>query len=229
MHRFLLTVSIVGIAASFGIMASTVLAADDEIVIGAATASSGWMAPYDEDPIASAQLAVNDINKSGGLLGKKLKLDHVDTKTDRAQGAKAGIELLQKGAKMLLISSDFDMGGPAGLVAQQKNVIAISPGGADIKLGNMAIGNDIFTMASDSAAVGAILADFAFRNRGWKTSYLLLDTMIEYNKSTCAGFEKHWVELAGKDLLLVATITRMMIRRSAHRSLGLRISQKSRT
>lgn len=201
MRTLLLSVAAIGCATTCFVTQGS-LAADNEIMIGAATASSGWMAPYDEDPVAAAQLAVDDINASGGVLGRKLKLQHVDTKTDRAQGAKAGVELVQNGARMLIVSSDFDMGGPAALVAQQKNVIAISPGGADIKLGNLSIGNNVFTMASDSAAVGAILADFAYKDKGWRTSYLLLDTIIEYNKSTCAGFEKHWVELAGKESIV---------------------------
>ena len=71
------------------------LGANDQVMIGAATASSEWMAPYDEDPIAAVELAMDDINKFGGLLGRNLKLRHVDTKTDRAQGAKAGVELLK--------------------------------------------------------------------------------------------------------------------------------------
>jgi branched-chain amino acid transport system substrate-binding protein len=174
-------------------------AADDEVIVGAATATSGWMAPYDEGPVAGAQMAIDEINASGGLLGKKLALSHVDTKTDTAQSAKAGAELLDQGAKMLIVSCDFDMGGPAALIANQKKVIAFSTCGADIKLGNMAIGPYVFTMATDSTAMGALLADWAYHEKGWRKAYVLVDTIIEYTKSLCRGFSERWEVLAGAE------------------------------
>jgi hypothetical protein len=62
-HRLLLA----SVLSSF-LLAGTAQA-DDPIVIGAATASSGWMAPYDEGPTAAAQVAVDEINEHGGVLG----------------------------------------------------------------------------------------------------------------------------------------------------------------
>jgi branched-chain amino acid transport system substrate-binding protein len=177
--------------------------ADDRtVIVGAATASSGWMAAYDEGPVAAAKLAIDEINAKGGLLGKKLELLHVDTKTDRAQSAKAGEELVGRGANMMIVSCDFDMGGPAALVANAKKIISFSPCGADIKLGNMAIGKYVFTMATDAEASGALMASWAYQKQGWRTAYVLTDTIIEYTKSVCRGFDKRWVELAGQDAVL---------------------------
>jgi branched-chain amino acid transport system substrate-binding protein len=172
-------------------------AADETVIIGAATATSGWMAPYDEGPVAAAQMAVDEINAKGGLLGKKLKIEHVDTKTDPTQAARAGVELLDKGAKVLIISCDFDMGAPSALVANQRKIISFSTCGADIKLGNMAVGRYVFTMATDSGAMGALVADWAYHIKGWRKAYTLTDTIIEYTKSLCGGFQKKWTELAG--------------------------------
>jgi branched-chain amino acid transport system substrate-binding protein len=171
--------------------------ADDSVIIGAATATSGWMAAYDEGPVAAARLAVDEINASGGLLGKHVVLQQIDTKTDRAQGARAGSELIGRGAAVLIESCDFDIGGPAALVANQAKVINFSPCGADIKLGNKAIGPYVFTMATDAEASGALVADWSYRKQHWKTAYILVDTIIEYNKSVCRGFEKKWTDLGG--------------------------------
>jgi branched-chain amino acid transport system substrate-binding protein len=189
----------VGAAAfAIGLAAALPAQAGDDVLVGAATATSGWMAPYDEGPVAAARLAIDEINSGGGLLGRHIALQQVDTKTDRAQGARAGTELIGRGAAFLIVSCDFDMGGPPALVANQAKIIAFSPCGADIKLGNKAIGPYVFTMATDAEASGALVADWSYRKQNWKSAYILVDTIIEYNKSVCRGFDKKWTALAGE-------------------------------
>ncbi len=177
--------------------AAPALADDNEVLIGAATSFSGWMAAFDTSPTRSAEIAIDDINAAGGVLGKKLRLAHIDTKTDAAQTARAAQDLVKRGVKMMLTACDFDSGAPAALVAQQAGVIAMSSCGADIKYGNLTIGNNVFTMATDSEGTGRILADWATNKMGWKTAYALLDTFIEYDKSECRGFVARSKELNG--------------------------------
>jgi branched-chain amino acid transport system substrate-binding protein len=172
-------------------------AEDNEVLIGAATSFSGWMAAFDTSPTRSAEVAIDDINAAGGVLGKKLRLAHIDTKTDPAQTARAAQDLVKQGVKMMLTACDFDAGAPAALVAQQAGVIAMSSCGADIKYGNLTIGDNVFTMATDSEGTGRILADWATNKMGWKTAYALLDTFIEYDKSECRGFVSRFKELNG--------------------------------
>jgi len=181
-------------------------AEDNEALIGAATSFSGWMAAFDTSPTRSAEVAIDDINAAGGVLGKKLRLAHIDTKTDPAQTARAAQDLVKQGVKMMLTACDFDAGAPAALVAQQAGVIAMSSCGADIKYGNLTIGNNVFTMATDSEGTGRILADWATNKMGWKTAYALLDTFIEYDKSECRGFVSRFKELNGdKSVILEDT------------------------
>lgn len=173
--------------------------AEDKIMVGAATAFSGWVAAFDTDPTKAAKLAVDDINAKGGLLGKQLEFVHIDTKADLAETARAAQTLVKQGVKMMMIACDFDTGSPAALVAQKSNVIAISPCGADNKLGNLTVGNNVFTMGTDADGTGRILADWAYKQKGWRKAYVLLDTFIQYDKSLCAGFVQKWKELAGDD------------------------------
>lgn len=184
-------------------LASATQAKAEDIIVGVATSFSGWMAAFDTNPTRAAQLAVDEINAKGGLLGNKLKLVHIDTKTDQAETARAAQELVARGAKMIMVACDFDMGSPAALVAQQAGVIAISSCGADDKLGNLTIGNNVFTMATEADGTGRMLADWAFKKQGWKTAYVLLDTFIQYDKSLCAGFVERWTELAGADSIVL--------------------------
>ncbi|SEH89710.1 branched-chain amino acid transport system substrate-binding protein [Paracoccus alkenifer] len=190
------------LAASVAIASTTQVKAED-IIVGAATSFSGWMAAFDTNSTRAARLAVDEINAKGGLLGHKLKLVHIDTKTDQAETARAAQELVGQGAKMIMVACDFDMGAPAALVAQQAGVIAISSCGGDDKLGDLTIGNNVFTMATEADGTGRMLADWAFKKQGWKAAYVLLDTFIQYDKSLCAGFVERWTELAGADSIVL--------------------------
>jgi branched-chain amino acid transport system substrate-binding protein len=196
--------TLVGLMTSVMLSYSGSALAEDDIVVGAATSLSGWMAAFDTNTTRAAQMAVDDINAKGGLLGHKLRFEHIDTKTDPAETARAGQQLVAKGAKMIMVACDFDMGAPAALAAQRAGVIAISPCGADMKLGNFTIGNNVFTMATDSAATGRILADWAYKKKNWRTAYVLLDTFIQYDKSLCAGFTERFKELAGAKSIVLA-------------------------
>jgi branched-chain amino acid transport system substrate-binding protein len=59
------------------------------------------MAAFDTSPTRSAEIAIDDINAAGGVLGKKLRLAHLE-KTDAAQTARAAQDLVKQGVKMML-------------------------------------------------------------------------------------------------------------------------------
>ena len=176
----------------------------EEIIFGVAAAASGWMAAYDEPAVNSARLAIEELNARGGLLGRQVKFLHVDNKTDRAQSAKAGVELMQEGAEFLMISCDFDIGAPAALVANQNGVVSMSTCGGAIELGNKSAGDMEYSMASEGGSTGALLADWAYHVKGWRTAYTLLDVTIEYDKSLCRGFTDEFTNLAGADSVILA-------------------------
>ncbi|MEZ4506424.1 MAG: ABC transporter substrate-binding protein [Thermomicrobiales bacterium] len=64
---------------------------DDPIIIGAPINLTGWMAAYDQPPLDGAQLAVEQINAAGGVLGRPLEIKVVDGKTDPATVGNAAI------------------------------------------------------------------------------------------------------------------------------------------
>jgi branched-chain amino acid transport system substrate-binding protein len=72
---------------------------DNEVLIGSATSFSGWMAAFDISPTNAAELAIQNINASGGVLGKKLRLVHIDTKTDAVQTALVAQDLVRQGVR----------------------------------------------------------------------------------------------------------------------------------
>jgi branched-chain amino acid transport system substrate-binding protein len=82
----------------------------EDVIIGFAIAQSGWMDAYDGPPLIGAMMAIDDFNAEGGILGNKIDAVVSDTKTDAVQGAKAGTEVIAKGANFMVVSCDYDMG-----------------------------------------------------------------------------------------------------------------------
>ena len=179
--------------------AASAFAQDKEpIKIGFAIAQSGWMANYDVGPFKAAVLKIEEINKAGGLLGRQIEYRVVDTKTDQTLAGTAGASLLDWGAEMMIVPTDYDYGAPAALAAQNAGIIAISPGAGDPKMGVQGVGPLVFTAHTAAQTQGIVMAEYAYKVMGHRNAYALEDVSIEYSKSGCAGYRAGWNDLGGK-------------------------------
>lgn len=175
---------------------------DGPIKIGVASAKTGFMSPFDIPALVGAEMAVEDINADGGVLGRDLELVHVDSKSDKEQAANAATQLISNdNVDMIIPSCDFDYGGPAALVAQGEDLLAIGCG-TDVKFGAKGIGPNVFTLTNYTNGEGAAAAEWAYESKGWKTVYTLTDQSIDYSKSLGKYFEERWAQLAGADSIL---------------------------
>ncbi len=184
------------LAATIGVSGGA-KADNHEVVIGFAIGMSGWMNAYDGPPLVGSLMAIEEFNAQGGILGKPIRAVIADTKTDLIQGAKAGAEVVAKGAHFMVVSCDYDMGAPAATVADANKMIAISFCASDAKLGVQGIGPYAFTMNIFGQGEGVIGARYAW-DRGWRKGYALLDASGEYDKSVCHGFLEYWKKIGGE-------------------------------
>ncbi|MFN3261078.1 MAG: ABC transporter substrate-binding protein [Pikeienuella sp.] len=194
--------NVIAAVAALGVTAAPIAAAaEDEVVIGVAASFSGWMQAYSQPSYNAMLIAVDDINEKGGLLGKQIKVVVADAKTDRAESAKAGQQVLAEGAQMVAVDCDYDFGAPAALAAQNANKISIFLCAESVLAGIQGVGPASFSSSVLAAVQGATLAEWGAKEKGWKTAYILLDTTIEYNKGICYGFDWMWREKLGLEIL----------------------------
>lgn len=163
--------------------------ADGDIIIGMAVAQTGWEAAFDGDASLIAKIWIDQMNAKGGLLGKHIKEIEADTKTDKVEGAKAGQAMVDGGANIVLVTCDYDNGSPAASRAQKAGVISVFLCASDPKAGVAGVGPLSFTAGNAGQIEGAILGEWAIKNKGWKKGYVLLDETIQYDKSVCAGYD----------------------------------------
>jgi branched-chain amino acid transport system substrate-binding protein len=197
-----LTLAGIALVGAFAFGASRAVQADNEpIVIGMDMPFSGWFQPIDDSTVKGIELAVDDINAAGGVLGRKLKIEKYDMKSEPPLGADGAIDLISRGAKMITVPSDFDFGGPGAFVAQSKGVVVFA-GASDPKFGVSGIGDMAFSVSTPSRVQGAMDAEWAHDHKGFKTAYVLLDNTINVTKSACGEFAERWKKIAGADTLL---------------------------
>lgn len=190
-------------ALAAALLSSAVYASDPApIKIGFAIAESGWLSNYDSAPFKAAVMKIEEINKAGGLLGRQIEYQVVDTKTEQERSATAGAQLIDSGVQMLVVSCDYDYGAPAALAAKQAGIIAFSLCAADPKMGVQGVGPFAFTANSAAQSEGIAIAEYAQKRMNLNTVYVLEDLTIEYNKSACAGFRSAWIAGKGEDSIL---------------------------
>lgn len=212
------TAAILGATA---LLATTSLTAQaDDIVIGFATGQSGFMQAYDQPASEAALIRIDEINEAGGLLGRQLVPFFSDTKSDRAEGAKAGLEVIEAGADLVVVSCDYDFGAPAALMAEANGKVSFFLCAESVRAGIQGVGPHSFSASVLGAVQGATMAEWAHENLDARNFYVLLDTWTEYNKGICDGFD--WrapmladVEIVGRDTFvnddasIAAQITRI--------------------
>jgi branched-chain amino acid transport system substrate-binding protein len=154
------------------------------------------MEPFDVPAQTSAQFAIDDINKDGGIDGRQIETTTADMKSKPELAGDAATKVIDDGADVVVTSCDFDQGSPAASVAQEQGKLAFSTCAASIAFGPEGIGNLAFTMGTAGSAEGAAMAQFA-NEQGYKSAYTLVDDTIQFTKESVFGFNETWKKLGG--------------------------------
>jgi branched-chain amino acid transport system substrate-binding protein len=168
----------------------------EPIVIGLATAQSGFLQPFDAPGVVAAELARADINAKGGVLGRKLEFVDADTKSDLDQVANAAIKVINDGAEFLVVTCDFDFGAPAAAVAESKKMVSFSLCAGSPKFGVEGVGPHAYTMGTGTPTEGAVGAQWALK-KGWENAFIILDSQLDYSTQYVDYFKRHYAEGGG--------------------------------
>jgi branched-chain amino acid transport system substrate-binding protein len=169
------------------------------ILIGISGAKTGILAPYDLQSGQLFQMRMAQINKAGGVLGRKINVQWIDTKSDKPTAATNAEELISKGAVAIITTCDFDYSFPATNAAKAHKVPAIALCASSPKAATPAIVGDYggsMGLGSDTEATAG--AEWFRKNRpALKRAYIVKDTSIEYSKATADYFKARWTQLGG--------------------------------
>lgn len=178
---------------------------DSAIIIGGSLCLTGIQAPLDEPIMRGVELAIDEFNDDGGLLGKEIQFVNLDGKSDPVTVGNNGEQLVEMGADAIITPADFDFGGPASRAAQAAGIVGISPGASSPLFGSETLGDKQFTIAMWNTTMGAAAAEHAY-DKGYENAYVVTDTFIDYTKSLSEYFVETWEHLGG-DVIAEDTYT----------------------
>jgi branched-chain amino acid transport system substrate-binding protein len=169
------------------------------ILIGISAAKTGILAPYDLQAGQLFQMRIAQINKSGGVLGRKINVQWIDTKSDKPTAATNAEELISKGAVAIIATCDFDFSFPAINAAKNHKVPGIALCASSPKVATPAIVGDYGgSMGLGSDSEGTAGAEWFRKNKpSLKRVYVFKDTSLEYSKATADYFKARWTQLGG--------------------------------
>ena len=160
------------------------------ITIGAAVHLTGPVATYDAPPVQGAELAVQEINEQGGVLGCDLRLIKTDGRSDIAGVGDAAVAAIQEGAQVLIAPCDFDYGAPVSQVAQENGIVGISECASSPLYNSLILGDMQFTMSNWANANAAASAEHACIEKGWTRGIAVIDSFTSFTEL----LGEYWVD-----------------------------------
>jgi branched-chain amino acid transport system substrate-binding protein len=170
----------------------------DPIVIGAAVAETGFLSNSDLPPLQGLKVAVQDINEAGGVLGRPLKLVVADMKSDRTLGASAALRTIDQGAVLGVVTCDLDLGSPAAIEFAKQKMLSVSLCAGSPDYGPRGVSPLTFSAGQATSSEAAGAADFGYEEKGYKTAYILKDTLLDYSMTWGSYFDKTFTAYGGK-------------------------------
>lgn len=167
-----------------------------EIEIGAVLCLTGSGSAYGEDSYRGIQLAVDEINKTGGIKGQTVKLIVEDDQTNPTTSASATSKLINQEKVQIIIgavtSSSMLADAP---IAEKSKVVMLSPGASNPKI--TSAGDYIFRNWISDALEGKAMADYLYNDENVR-KVAILHINNDYGTGLKEVFNQRLKELGGQ-------------------------------
>lgn len=170
--------------------------AQDKIVIGVYADLTGDNSTFGEETRNGVQLAVEEVNKAGGVMGRQVEVVVEDTRTDPTQARNAVTKLIQKDAVLAVIgevASSMSLAG--GPICDEYGVPMISPSSTNPAVTQ--IGEYIFRVCFIDPFQGEVMAKFARENLKVSKVAVLYDNTSDYSVGLADFFRKNFEKMGG--------------------------------
>ncbi|RFU61759.1 ABC transporter substrate-binding protein [Peribacillus glennii] len=174
----------------------------DTIKIGANLELSGQVASYGESIAQGLDIAVEEINKDGGIDGKKIEVVKADNKSEAAEATNAAIKLTSQDKVTAIIGAATSGNTLAqAQIAKDNSTILLSPSGT---APNVTVGTDgkvnefVFRTSFIDPFQGTVAGNFAAKELKVKTAAIFADNASDYAKGLAASFKETFEAAGGK-------------------------------
>jgi branched-chain amino acid transport system substrate-binding protein len=169
---------------------------DDKVRIGLFVSTSGNVATYGQDTRNAVNLAVEEINAAGGVLGKQLEIVFVDTASIPEQGANAAERLISRDRVLVgigAVASSISM--QAAPVFQREGVPMVTPSSTNPQVTQ---GRDkVFRICFMDNFQGGALAVFAYNDLEARRAAMIVNRDDAYSVGLAEFFKAKFEALGG--------------------------------
>lgn len=165
----------------------------DMIRIGGIAPLTGSVAIYGQTASNAAKLAFDEINETGGILGKKVEYVVYDDKADTTEAVTAYQRLMDEGIVALLgaVTSKSTLAVAEASQADQLPIVTPTSTQEDITIGKP----NVFRACFTDPYQGVVLAKLAKEKVGAKTAAVLTNNSSDYSDGVSKAFVEHAKEL----------------------------------
>lgn len=213
---FLVFVLVLGLFAGCGSAPTTTkpaenTAAPEKIKIGLNYELSGGGATYGQGTVEGIELAVDEINKNGGVLGKQIELVKADNRSDLAESANVATKLMTMDKVVAILGPATSGNTKAAAPAANQSKVAMISGSAtgdDVTVdSNGNVREYTFRICFNDSFQGVVLANFAYSDLIAKNAAILVESTSDYSKGLVKTFKETYAKLGGKIISEEAYVT----------------------
>jgi len=169
--------------------------AQEEIPVGEFASLTGGSASFGQSSHKGPELAVQEINAAGGVLGKKIKLITEDDQSLAGQPATIVRKLISQDKVIAVLGEVASSKSlEAAPICQQNKIPMISPASTNPKVTE--VGDYIFRVCFIDPFQGTVMSKFAL-SKGWKNVAILTDVKQDYSVGLAEFFVKHFTANGG--------------------------------
>ncbi|MCC7101560.1 MAG: ABC transporter substrate-binding protein [Fimbriimonadaceae bacterium] len=167
----------------------------ETIKLGLVASLNGELKPWGDDSKLGAELAVDEINKAGGINGKKIELLVEDSNSKPEQGKTAADRLISKGVVGVVGEVASGITAQIADSAYQAGVPVVAVGATRTDLTD--IGSNVFRVCYTDDFQGPVMAKFGYDELGLRRVAVLTDQKQPYSQGLSESFIKTFQKLGG--------------------------------
>jgi branched-chain amino acid transport system substrate-binding protein len=166
-----------------------------EIVIGEVASLTGGTAAWGKAQNEGVKMAVAEINASGGVLGKQVKLITEDDQSKDGEAATVTKKLVSR-EKVVAVVGEIASKKSLEMapICQKAGIPMISPGSTNPKVTE--VGDHIFRVCFIDPFQGTVMAKFSL-SKGWKKMATLTDVKQDYSVGLSQFFKDYYTANGG--------------------------------
>lgn len=172
----------------------------DTIKLGVNYELSGGVATYGQASVAGIKMAIDAINESGGVNGKKIDLVQYDNKSELAEATTLANKLMAQDKVLACMGPATSGNFKATIPVANQNKIPVVSGSAtadDVTWDGTTVQEYAFRICFSDSFQGTIMGKFASENLQAKTAVIIKDNSSDYSKGLAAAFTEEFGKLGG--------------------------------